>query len=522
MKKTALLLLVLVFVLSPAVGAQKIFNYGIESGPTSLDPAILYGNNSIQLAQNLFDGLTSINDNLDIIPSIAKDWTASDDGLTYTFYLREDVYFTNGDQVTAEDFKYSWNRALDPELGNPHLFMMDLIKGARSVIAGETTEAEGLVVKDEFVFEVTLEYPAGHFLSLSSSFPYWVVNKNVIEEYGDDWTRPGNIVGTGAFILTEAVMDNYFVFEANKDYFKGAPDIDVARAHIIPEATIRMMKYEAGELDAIISLTPADLMRIKADDSLSEQFGSISGLATRWLGIRTTKEPFDDIRVRQAFAMAIDRERLVQIALNNMGQAAYTFLPIGMPGYNPDLRPYDFNPEKAQQLLEEAGFPLGSGFPAVKIYFDSTDEMQRVWQFVQSEIRRNLGIVNIGLESLPWRGYVTVRNNPDTRPALFRNGMGADYPDPQEFLEYFGVSDSFHNFEEYNDPRFDQLIYQANRTLDFDERMELFGQAEAMYLESAALIPLYHPLSTWMQKPHVDGFGYSPLYLKPLHSVTLK
>lgn len=520
MKKILLILFVLVALVVSGASAERIFEYAVESGPTSFDPAITYGNNSIELVQNLFDGLTDLDEDMNIVPSIAYDWDISDDGLTYTFYLRDDVYFTNGDLVTAEDFKYSWNRALNPELGNPHLFMMDLMKGARDVISGETTEAEGIKVLDTFVFEVTLEYPAAHFLNLSTRWPYWVVNERVIEEHGEDWTRPGNLVGTGAFMLTEGVMDSYFRFEANPNYFRGAPEIDVAIAHVIPEATIRMMKYEAGELDAISNLTPADVMRIEADPVLKEQFGSISAMATRWLGIRSTIAPFDDLLVRQAFAMAIDRERLVQIALSGMGRAAYTFLPPGMPGFNPDLVPYEFDPSQAQELLAEAGFPEGDGFPDFKIYFDSTDEMQRVWQFVQSELRRNLG-VQVGLESLPWRSYVSVRNDPDTRPALFRNGMGADYPDPQEFLEYFGVSDSFHNFEEYNDPVFDQLIYDANRTLDFDTRMGLFGEAEEMYLESAVMIPMYHPLSTWMKKPYVSGYGYSPLYLKPLRGITL-
>jgi len=504
----------------PAPTEEIVFRWAVTDGPTSLDPAKLYGNRSIRIAQNLFDGLTDVDENMKVVPCIAEDWEVSEDGLTYTFHLRDDVYFSNGDQVTAHDFKYSWNRALRPETGNPHLFMMSLMKGAQAVIDGEDEEAEGIVVKDDFTLEVTLESPAAYFLSLSTRWPYWVVHEETIETHGDDWTLPENFVSTGAFLPVEIELEQKYVLEANDDYFRGRPEVDRAEIYIINDASMRMMKYEAGELDAIANMTVADIRRIKESPDLKEEMHVQPGMRTTWLAMNAQKPPFDNVTLRKAFQYAIDKEELIEVALDGMGTPAHGFLPPGMPAYEADYQPYEFDPEKGRQLLEDAGYPGGEGLPDLSIVYSANEQNQKIFEFVQAQLAENLGI-EIELEALPDNAFLEVRNDPEQRPYFFRNGMGADYPDPQEFLEYFGLSETFHNFEGHRDARFDELVLAANANSDQEERIEQYQEAHHIYMENSVMVPLVHPVTVYLVKPGFDGFGYNALYAEPLRKITV-
>lgn len=494
------------------------FRWAVIEGPDTIDPATLYGNRSIEVAQNLYDGLTDLDDGMNIVPAIAKEWTVSPDALTWTFTLRDDVYFSNGDQVTAEDFVWSWNRALWPETGNKHLFMMNMIKGYDAVQKGETREAEGLRAVDKLTFEVTLEFPASFFLSLSTRWPYWVVHRETVEKYGDKWTDPENFVSTGAYVVEYVDLDQRIVLVANDNHFRGRPAIDRVEIEVTPEGIMRMMKFEAGEIDAFSNLVPADLRRVQADPNLSPMLGTRSAMTNLWLAIFTQKPPFDNLKLRQALQYAIDKEKLIETAVEGMGTPAYTFLPPGMPAYDPTFKPYHYDPARGRELLAEAGYPGGKGLPPLEIAFPASDDNQKIFEFVQAEFHDNLGL-NVTLQSLPPAAFREVRNDREKRPYLFRNGMGADYPDPQEFLEYFGHSAGFHNFEEYRNTKFDEYVDAANAHTDQKERMRLYDLAHRLYMEDATIVPLFHPMNTFMCSPEFKGFDYTELYVKQLRYV---
>jgi oligopeptide transport system substrate-binding protein len=505
---------------STTSGAKAaVFNYGVPNGPTSLDPHKLYGNASIELAQNLFDGLTQIDANMQVQPAIATSWDISADGLTYTFHLRKDVKFSNGDPVTAEDFKWSFARGLDPKIGNPQNFMMELMKGSKAIEDGLTTDLSGVQVLDPYTLQVTLMYPAGYFLDLTTRWPYWVLDKKVIDKYGDAWTQPGNLVGTGAYTLAAAVEDSSYTFAANPTYFQGEPTIKKATAYILPDASTRLMQYQAGQLDAITTLSPAELQITQADSTLSQQFKQIPQLRTSWLEVRLSKPPFkDNLALRQALAYAIDRDQLVKVALGGVGAPAQTFLPPGMPAYNADLKLFPFDPALAKQKLAEAGYPEGKGFPKLDILIPADTENQKVYEFVQAQFKTNLGI-DIGITQAPNKSFAAITSDPNQRPALFQDSMGADYPDPQEFLEYFGVSTSFHDWNDFKDAQYEQLVLDANKSSDQAERVKLYQQAEPIYLNAVGIIPLYYATANYLLNNKFTGFGFSPLYLTPLADV---
>jgi ABC-type transport system substrate-binding protein len=511
---------------APAAEGGKVFRFAIHEEPTSLDPPQQFGNTALQIGQNLFDGLTELTPDMQVVPALAESWDVSEDGLVYTFHLRPDVTFHNGKPFTANDVLCSWNRSISPDVASYSSWLMNPIKGAAAVQEGTATEAEGLKVIDDATFEVTLEQPTGYFLNLTTRWNYWVVNCDVIEEHGESWTEAGNLVGTGAYKLAEWVHDSNLVLEANADYFQGKPPIDRIELPIIPDASAQVIRYQAGEIDAMTDLLPADVQLAQADPTLQAEFTIYPILRTTWLGFNMRSEPFaDNLALREAIAYAIDRQQIIDLALSGLGQPAYTFLPPGMPCYQADILKdiYPYNPEQAQAKLAEAGYPNGEGLGDISltIKFGASDLNQKVFEVVQSQLNQNLGIAPT-LESVPGTEYFGVLTDPADDKTLFRGSMGADYPDPQEFLELLAVSGSTTNYQGYENPEFDELVLAGNEAVDMEERCQLYQEAEQIFLNDLPIVPLYYNVQTTLVKPHVTGFQYTPVYVIPFRFVDIQ
>ena len=505
---------------SPNPGTLRIAQ---AEAPDAFDPATLGDNRSIELAQNVFDGLTAVDqESLEAIPSLAEEWEVSDDGKTYTFTLGE-ANFHDGTPVTAQDVVDSLNRTLSPEVGSGYVFFLSAIEGASEVNEGEAETASGIRAVGERTVEIRLNNPAGYFPSLVGMWPYWVTNSETIAEHGDKWTTPPNVNGTGAFKLTDLQADTKYTFERNEDYMHGAPELERVVVSIVPDPAAQLARYKAGEFDVIYNLTAATYREVQNDEELREQFHSTPILRTTWINMRNDVEPFNDKNVRLAFNHAIDKEALIEVALGGLGSPAHTFLPPGLPGsVAEDRDPIDFDPELARELLAEAGYENGEGFPSLDLHYPSGSEFQTVFEFVQGQLQENLGI-RIGLKPMPRTAYNELLNDAERRPILSQFGFGLDYPDPQEQHEYLGVSQpaGFANYANYSNPEFDRLIQEANATTDTEERYELHREAETLYLDDAPIVPLYHPLGTWLAKPYVDGFELTPLYQTRWQGVTV-
>lgn len=492
--------------------------------PDAFDPAKLGDNRSIELAQNVFDGLTAVDqESLEVAPSLAESWDVSEDGKTYTFHLRE-ATFHDGKPVTATDVVYALNRTLSPAVGSGYVFFLSAIQGATEVNEGKTKTASGIRAVDERTVEIRLNNPAGYFPALAAMWPYWITDEKTITEFGDDWPNPPNVNGTGAFKLTGLEQDTKYTFERNPDYYLGAPDLERVVVSIVPDPSAQLARYKAGEFDVIYNLTAATYRQVQSDDELKSQFHSTPILRTVWINMRNDVKPFNDKNVRLAFNHAIDKQALVEVALGGLASPADTFLPPGLPGSVADQRdPIEFNPDLARELLAKAGYENGDGFPSLDLHYPSGAQYQAVFEVVQGQLQENLGI-KIGLKPMPTTAYNKLLNDPERRPILSQYGFGLDYPDPQEQHEYLGVSQpaGFANYANFSSAEFDRLIKEANAATTQERRYDLHRQAETIYLDAAPIVPLYNPLGTWLAKPYVEGFKLTPLYQARWQGVTVK
>lgn len=503
---------------SKAAGTLRL---AVLQPPNSFDPAVLSDNRSIELAQNLYDGLTDVNSHLKVIPAIASHWKVSHGGRVYTFYLRHNVRFENGDRVTARDFVYTFNRALSPKIASPDSFFLTNIKGADAVTKGKAKTASGLKAIGKYTLRVVLTGPAGYFPALVSRWPAWVVDPKVAKKA--NWAKPGTAIGTGAFRWTGAVGDSQYTFTANPKYFAGKPKLHAVKVTVLPSSAAAVARYQAGGFDAVINLDAAALQLVKSNKTLKSQFHSRPLLRTVWLGMSYKKAPFNNLKVRQAFNHAINRAALIKIALNGQGTPGSGWLPPGLPGsIAGKQKPYSYDPGLAKQLLAKAGYPNGKGFPSIDLYYTlSTGEYQSVFEFVQSELQQNLGI-HVGLKSMPANDFNALMSNPKQRPGFYAYSFGLDYPDAQEQTTYLGISGAPYNFEGYANAKYDKLVNKANANPNQAKRAKLYAKSERIRFRQAVDVVLYYPNTTWLVKPNVHGFGESPLYTKKWIGVSIK
>lgn len=496
-----------------------------QQAPDPFDPATLSDNRSIELAQNVYNGLTAIDpDTAEVVPALAESWEVSDDGLEYTFTLRDDVTFQSGKALTADDIVYSLNRAVDPDVRSGYAFFLAVIDGYGAVSDGSAEALAGVEALDDRTVVIRLGQPAGYLPSLLTLWPYWAVDSETIAEFGDDWVNPPNTNGTGSYALVEQTADTEYVFEANTDFWGDTkPTIEEIVVTIVPESSTALARYEAGEFDVIRNLTSATYRQVLADPELTEQLGTASLLRTTWYNMRSDVPPFDDIRVREAFNLAIDRDAIVEIALGGLGSPAATFLPPGLPGSIADEREaITTDAEAAQALLAEAGYAEGEGFPDLTLYYDARDDFQSVAELVQAQLAANLGI-DIELAPTPSTAYNEMLNDAERRPVFSMYTFGLDYPDPQEMHEYLVQSqpNGFANYGNFSNAEVDEMIAAANASTDPAERYALHSEIDRIFLDEWAIIPLYHPVATWLAKPEVDGFEVNSLYMTRWEGVSL-
>ena len=502
-----------------------VFRLAQQEPPDPFDPATLSDNRSIELAQNVFDGVTQINErNLSVGPGLASGYAVSRNGRVYTFMLRRGITFHSGRPVTAQDMVYTLNRALNPAVKSQYAFFLSPIRGADEVAQGKAKRVSGVRALDARRLQITLKQPAPYFPALASMWPYWVVDRVSVERLGKRAFDPPNVNATGAFRLTSQVPDNSYIFEANPSYFGTKPKVSRVEVTIVPDASAQLARYRAGEFDVIQNLDAATYLQVQRDSQLRRQLHTKPILRTVWINMSNDKEPFNDPRVRRAFNRAIDKRALVRVALRGLGSPAHTFLPPGMPGsVAATRRPTPFSPAAARRLLAQAGFSNGEGFPNVTMHFSARSDFQAVAEFVQSELKKNLN-VSITLRPRPATVFNSELGDPAKRPPMSLYSFGLDYPDPQEQHEYLGVSgpSGFANYAAYKSQRFDRLIAQANRTVNFKTRMRLHRQAENVYLNDEPVVPLYNTIATWLAKPEVRGFTVTPLYMTRWNNVSVR
>ena len=486
----------------PAGGGQ-ILRLAQTAEPTTLDPAQVQDGPTIELLMHVYDGLVQWTPDNRLAPALAEKWEISKDGATYTFHLRKDAKFHNGRPLTAQDFVYSITRALDPKTTSPvaMVYLNDLI-GAAEFNAGTSAALPGVSAPDEHTLRLTIDRPKAYFLAKLTYPTAYAVCREEIEKTGGRVTD-GSMVGTGPFRLAEYTKGDRLVLDANKDYFDGPPRLARIERRILLQNETRRDKFEAGELD-ITDLSMAAYRADRNDPKLQPLIHQFERPSVYYMALNQKAfAPFKDVRVRQAFAHAIDKAELIRTVHEGVPRRAEGIVPFGVPGHDPEFKGLPFDPARARKLLAEAGYPGGSGFPAVKLSFRaSVDDIRNTAVKIAADLKDNLGIT-VQLDETEWAAFLARRNRGDM-PFYFLR-WAADYLDPQNFLSTMLHTNAPENTLGYSNPEFDRLCDVADGMLDEKSRMATYHKAEKIAVTDAPWVPIYFQKDVELWNPRLKG-----------------
>ncbi|MFQ5673225.1 MAG: peptide ABC transporter substrate-binding protein [Nitrospinales bacterium] len=481
----------------------------VTAEPPTLDWSLATDNVSFDILTNIMEGLTQYNTHLEPVPAIARRWEFSADGTLITYYLRDDVFWTDGRPVTAEDFEYSWKRLLNPATAAEYAYFLFDIENAYEYNSGKIKDPGRVGVRAlaPDILQVKLKRPVIYFPSITTFMVTFPQRKDIITRYGDHWTDPEHMVTNGPFTLGEWRHEYKIVLRANPGYYGGRPGVDRVVAYVVEEATTALALYETGELD-MVELPPVAIPHYKNDS----EYRTSSILRGYYYGFNVHKPPFDRALVRRAFAHAIDRSR-IPVILQGGEIPIASWIPKGMFGFNPDIGPR-FDPEKARALLARAGYPGGRGFPPVTAAYNTDQTNRLVAEFLQAQWKKNLN-VNVELESQEWKVFLS-RLKTDA-PQIFRLGWGADFPDPDNFMNLF-VSTSGNNHLGWSNPRYDELVARGAAERDPKKRQAIYDEAQTILTETdAPIVSLFVAPQNLLVKSYVKGLQINAmelLYLK--------
>jgi ABC-type transport system substrate-binding protein len=495
-------------------GAMVLNLASISDVPT-LDPAAGYDVESWMFEQMIFDTLVRYSDaGVDIVPDLATSWESSTDATAFTFHLRRDAHFTNGRIVTSADFKYAIERVLDPATRSKGIEYFRAIAGAGDFTAHRTKEVAGVETPDPWTIKFHLTASDPIFLQKLAMPFASAVPREVVEKWGEDFGR--HVVGSGPFILKEWIGGQRIVLTKNPDYFvKGIPHLDAVVDSIGVSEDLQWFKFEGGEID-VSNIPPAVFPYVMKTPRLRDLTIRIVTLTTRYLGMNCQMKPFTDERVRRAFNYAINKPKLIAV-LNGRGIVANGVLPPGLPGYDPHLPGYAYDPAQARQLLEQAG--LAHGFEAT-LWMPADQTMMILGQSIQQDLE--LVGVHVMLKAVAFAPYLEAIRQPQTVP-LFFAGWEADFPDPSNFLDVLlsrkqwgANNDSF-----FSNTRVDALLAEAAPLSDLARRYTIYREVERIIVHDAPWVFLYYPITYEIRQPWVHGYVLNPIRPTRLENVWL-
>jgi oligopeptide transport system substrate-binding protein len=485
-------------------GAQVLHLADRDDIPT-LDPAIGYDTASWTFEQMIFDTLVRYSDTgVDLVPDAAESWTVSPDARTFEFHLRHDVRFSTGRTVTVADFKYAIERVLSPPTNSKGMEYYREIVGAQDFAAGRTASVPGIETPDPYTIIFHLTGPDPIFVhKLAMPFAA-AVPREVVGQFGDDFFK--HVVGSGPFMLREWIGGQRLVLVRNPDYFiKGLPSLDAIVDQIGVDDELEWLRFEAGEID-VSAIPPAEFPYVMKTPRLRDLTLRIVTLATDYLGMNCLMLPFNDVRVRRAFNYAIDRRKLIAV-MNGRGVVARGVLPPGLPGFDPAITGYSYDPAKARELLEAAG--VGHNFaPQLWIRADQIE------MILAQSIQQDLALVGVHavIKPVAWPPLLEAVRQPNTAEA-FLFGWEADFPDPANFLDVLFSRKQWasNNDTFYYNPRVDALLDQAATLGDLDKRYRLYGEAEQLIVNDAPWVFLYNPVTCVIRQPWVHNYALNPM-----------
>ena len=497
---------------SSASSDEKILSVQTGPDPETVDPALNSAVDGGEMILHAFEGLLKLDENGDPEAGQAEKWEVSEDGLTYTFHLRDGLKWSDGSGLTAEDFVYSWQRVCDPNVAAPYAeTVLGMVEGYDKAVAGDI-EKLGVEAKDDKTFVVHLANPCPYFESLAAFATLNPVQKETIETNGDAWaTEADTYISNGPFYMAEWVPGSYVLMKKNPNYWDAdSIKLDGIKFNLIEDANAAYSAYQTGEILMVKDVPTEEIPSLKDND----EFHVEPLIGTYYISLNLEKAPFDNKLVREALSLAIDREYVA----NTLMQGTYS--PAGNivgPGWKDtdgsefhdksnggseyiDSSDYDANLQKAKDLLKEAGYPDGKGIPKIDYLINDSGYHKVVGEYLQ-KAWGELGI-DVTVDVVEWASFTPMRRNGDFMAA--RNGWVGDYTDPSNILELF-TTDNGNNDGNYSNPAFDAAIEKSRTTTDAAERSAVLHEAEDIIMEDAGCIPVAYYNDFYLMSSKVTG-----------------
>ncbi|MDD5904865.1 MAG: peptide ABC transporter substrate-binding protein [Clostridium sp.] len=539
MKKLIAIALVLIMAFSVfgCTTSTEDFEIAVNfaSEPNTIDPALNSAVDGAVMINHIFEGLYKWVDdgsgNATLALGQAEEVTPNADKTVYTVKLRDDIKWSDGKDVVAADFVYAWQRLVDPNTAADYCYMADIILNANEIMAGEMDKSElGVKAIDEKTLEITLHTACPYFEEIMAFPALMPIRSDIIEQYGDQWTfSPETYIGNGQYKMAEWSHNEFIKLVPSETYY----DVDklgpkVIKFALMDDTNAIYAAYRSGSLNFIQEVPVDEIPGLLSSGELKVH----PYLGTYYCCFNTSKAPFDDVRVREAFSLVIDRNYIVENVTKTGQKPATAFVPSGIsdaPGAKDDFRAvggdymdvsaekYQENCERARQLLAEAGYPNGEGFPIVEYLYNTSDNHRLIGEALQNMWQTELG-VTVNLVNQEWNTFLDTRKNGDY--SIARNGWIADYNDPMSFLDMW-LTGGGNNDAQYSNPDYDALIMQAKSTSDLAERMSLMHQAEDILMgQDVVHAAIYFYTDKYMAQG-IKGMYFTPLgyyffgYCKP-------
>ncbi|MEL7650200.1 MAG: ABC transporter substrate-binding protein [Sedimentibacter sp.] len=485
--------------------ADKILRIASSDNPATLDPQKTseYYREPLNIYDRLVEAVT-VDGKPELVPGLAESWDVSEDGLVYTFHLAKNVKFHNGEPFTADDVVFTIDRMMNPNTAAMNTDFFDMIKGATEVFEGKAEHVEGVKAVDDNTLEITLEEPFAPFLANIATPGCSILNREATEAAGDQFGIDVSVtVGTGPFKVEKWSVNQEVVLSANKDYFKGAPQIDGYTVKIIPDAETQRMMFESGELDVFnTSEARTQIPYFKSNPDYQDNIVSAPEAGLYFYAFNNSIEPYNNVKVRQALQMAIDRQTILESMYDGEGKVLNTFLPESVLGHKADAKTIEYNPEKAKELLAEAGYPNGFDMEIIQVSGSATTlEMNEVVQSMLSQIGVNAKITQVDEAT-----YYAMRKAGEI--PVYRSSWWADYNDPDNFYyTFFSEKNAVVRSTCYNNPEVFAGLDEARTMVDPDARLKYYQDMDEMIIqEDAAILPMFQMNKIFIVSDRVKEF----------------